>query len=47
MDLALFDFDGTITHQDTFTPFIFYAIVNYSRYIYCLLCNYILKYISC
>jgi len=25
MDLALFDFDGTITHQDTFTPFIFYA----------------------
>lgn len=25
MDLALFDFDGTITHEDTFTKFIFYA----------------------
>lgn len=25
MDLALFDFDGTITIEDTFTKFIFYA----------------------
>jgi HAD superfamily hydrolase (TIGR01490 family) len=25
MDLALFDFDGTLTSQDTFTPFIYYA----------------------
>jgi phosphatidylglycerophosphatase C len=23
MDLALFDFDGTITHSDTFTPFLY------------------------
>jgi phosphatidylglycerophosphatase C len=25
-NLALFDFDGTITHADTFTPFIYYAV---------------------
>ena len=25
MDLALFDFDGTITYSDTFTKFVFYA----------------------
>lgn len=25
-NLALFDFDGTITSEDTFTPFIFYAV---------------------
>ncbi|WP_017220430.1 HAD-IB family hydrolase [Moritella dasanensis] len=25
MDIALFDFDGTITHEDAFTKFIFYA----------------------
>jgi len=25
MNLALFDFDGTITHKDTFTKFIFYS----------------------
>lgn len=25
MDLALFDFDGTITHSDTFAPFLRYA----------------------
>lgn len=25
-NLALFDFDGTITSKDTFTPFIFYAV---------------------
>gem|GEM_PF-4072829 len=26
MDIALFDFDGTITHCDTFTPFVKRAI---------------------
>jgi phosphatidylglycerophosphatase C len=26
MNLALFDFDGTITFGDTFTPFIYYAV---------------------
>ena len=26
MNLALFDFDGTITTGDTFTPFIRYAV---------------------
>lgn len=26
MNLALFDFDGTITSQDTFTPFIYFAL---------------------
>jgi len=26
-NLALFDFDGTITSQDTFTPFIFHAVL--------------------
>lgn len=26
MDLALFDFDGTITTEDTFTKYIFYAV---------------------
>ncbi len=26
MDLALFDFDGTITHADTFTPFLYFAV---------------------
>ena len=25
MDLALFDFDGTITHKDSFLPFLFFA----------------------
>lgn len=25
MNIALFDFDGTITHTDTFTKFIFFA----------------------
>ena len=24
-DLALFDFDGTITFSDTFTPFLYFA----------------------
>jgi HAD superfamily hydrolase (TIGR01490 family) len=26
MNLALFDFDGTITSKDTFTPFIYFAV---------------------
>lgn len=26
MNLALFDFDGTITFKDTFTPFIYFAV---------------------
>ncbi len=26
MDLALFDFDGTISHTDTFTPFLYFAV---------------------
>lgn len=26
MDLALFDFDGTISHADTFTPFLYFAL---------------------
>jgi hypothetical protein len=26
MNLALFDFDGTITHRDTFAPFIYFAV---------------------
>ena len=26
MNLALFDFDGTITNADTFTPFIYFAV---------------------
>src|SRR6185503_13334388 len=26
MNLALFDFDGTITHRDTFTPFLRFAV---------------------
>ncbi|HKO94172.1 MAG TPA: HAD family hydrolase [Polyangiaceae bacterium] len=28
MNLALFDFDGTITYGDTFTPFIHYAVTS-------------------
>lgn len=31
MNLALFDFDGTVTTQDTFTPFIHYAIPTFRR----------------
>ena len=26
MNLALFDFDGTITNADTFTPFVYCAV---------------------
>src|SRR5436190_4651341 len=26
MNLALFDFDGTITFADTFTPFLYFAV---------------------
>ena len=26
MNLALFDFDGTITSKDTFTPFIYLSV---------------------
>jgi hypothetical protein len=31
MDLALFDFDGTITTGDTFTPFLRFAIPRRRR----------------
>jgi phosphatidylglycerophosphatase C len=31
MNLALFDFDGTITHSDTFRPFIDFAVHRHRR----------------
>lgn len=37
MNIALFDFDGTITHTDTFTKFIFFAtnkeMLSLSRFV--------------
>ena len=42
MKIAFFDFDGTITHSDTYTRFIFYATPKIRLYIGLLLVSPIL-----